>query len=104
MNNNSRTAVLVPGSPQQEAIWDFLLNGTEHGLVESRAGVGKTFTINQGALRLPKTMRVGIFSFNKHIVEEANRNLRDLGIYWVRALTYHSFGYAAVRRAFPATK
>ncbi|PYT20605.1 MAG: hypothetical protein DMG57_41585 [Acidobacteria bacterium] len=95
---------LLPGSPQQEAIWDFLLNGKEHGLVESRAGVGKTFSVTQGALRVPKTMRVGIFSFNKHIIEEINGKLRDLGIYWVRATTYHSFGYAAVRRTFRDAK
>jgi superfamily I DNA/RNA helicase len=91
---------LVQGSCQQEAIWEFLRDGSQHGLVDARAGTGKTFTIVQGVRRLPRSLRVGVFSFNRHIVEEQNRQLRQLGIVRARATTFHSFGFQALRKVF----
>lgn len=70
-------ADLIPGTPEQEAIWDFLLHGTTHGIVRACAGTGKTFTIIQGILRLQAEYGVD-----------------------VTACTYNSFGWRACIRAF----
>src|SRR5262245_16181308 len=92
---------LITGSDEQEAIWDFLLKGGSHGVVQARAGTGKTFTLIQAALRLPRSIRCGIFSFNRHIVQELSAQLQHLGITWVRAHTYHSFGNSLLYRNLP---
>lgn len=68
---------LIPGSPEQEAIWDFMLRGTSHGVVRACAGTGKTFTIIQGVLRMTRESAVDF-----------------------TALTYNSFGWRACRRAY----
>jgi len=92
---------LVPGTPQQEATFDFLINNKEHGLVEARAGSGKTFTIVQGAERLPPDRRVIVLAFNAHIAREMNAQLRAIGNKSVRASTFNSFGWGALRKAYP---
>ena len=65
------TITLREGSAQQEAIWDFMLNGSGHGVVHARAGTGKTFTLLQGAARadLDKT-RMVYLAFNASIAKE----------------------------------
>jgi superfamily I DNA/RNA helicase len=100
----SSSRELIAGTPQQQAIWDRLLHGTEHVLVEARTGAGKTFTIVQGVARLPETPHVGIFSFNVHNVKAVKAHLQNLGVRWVKAQTFHSFGFAAIRRAFPGVQ
>ncbi len=87
---------LVKGSPEQEAIWDWLQNGTENGLIEARAGSGKTFTIVNAVARL-RGVKVGIFSFNNHIIREMNERLQKEGISWARGHTYNAFGWRAIR-------
>jgi DNA helicase-2/ATP-dependent DNA helicase PcrA len=100
MNRRSNPA-LIPGTPQQEDIFDFLVKGKEHGLIEARAGSGKTFTIVQGALRLPPGLRVIVLVFNTHIAREMNSQLRASGNSLVRASTFNSFGWGALRKAYP---
>lgn len=68
---------LVAGSPEQLAIWDALINGTSHLIIDAKAGTGKTFTIVQGILRL--------------LLEYGGR---------VTATTYNSYGWRACRKAF----
>lgn len=91
---------LVPGSPEQEAIWDWLQNGTENGLIDAKAGVGKTFTIVNAVARL-RGVKIGIFSFNNHIIREMNEKLQKEGISWARGHTYNSFGYRSIRNYAP---
>lgn len=74
---NARDVALIPGSPEQEAIWEFLLHGTSHGIIKACAGTGKTFTIIQGILRLQQEYGAD-----------------------VTASTYNSFGWRACMRAF----
>ena len=87
---------LVSGSVEQEAIWDWLQNGTENGLIEARAGSGKTFTIVNAIARL-RGVKVGVFSFNNHIIRELNEKLQKEGISWARGNTYNAFGYRSIR-------
>jgi superfamily I DNA/RNA helicase len=92
--------MLPPGSPEQLSIWDFLATGNENGLVEARAGTGKTYTITNGIYQL-RDQKIAVFSFNNHIIKELNAQLKKLGITWVRGLTYNSFGFKTVKTAFP---
>jgi ssDNA-binding Zn-finger/Zn-ribbon topoisomerase 1 len=91
---------LPPASPEQKSIWDFLATGDENGLVEARAGSGKTYTITNGIYQL-RDQKIAVFSFNNHIIKELNAQLKAKGITWVRGLTYNSFGFKAVKTAFP---
>jgi len=87
---------LAPGSPEQEAFWDWLQNGKENGLLEARAGSGKTYTIVNAVARL-RGIKIGIFSFNNHIIKEMNERLQREGITWARGHTYNAFGWKCVR-------
>jgi superfamily I DNA/RNA helicase len=93
--------IIVPGTPQQEAIFDFVLHGKQHGLIEARAGSGKTFTIVQSALRLPAGLRVIVFAFNTHIAHEMNTQLRASGNRLVQASTFNGFGWRELRKSYP---
>lgn len=87
----------LPGSPEQEAIWHWLETGTENGVIEARAGTGKTFTIVQSIMRLRGKGRVAVFSFNTHIIKELNEKLTKEGISWARGFTFNSFGNKCIR-------
>lgn len=92
----SEAGNLVTGTPEQEAIWDELLNGSRHVIVEAVAGSGKTFTITQYAMR-DKTRRIGLVAFNKHIATELTERMG--GQTNVECMTYHSLGYKTVRQS-----
>lgn len=94
---DAKDVKLAPGSPEQEEIWNFLQNGTESGLIEARAGTGKTYTIVNAVQRL-RGKRVGVFSFNTHIIKELNEKLQKEGIHWARGFTFNSFGFRAVKQ------
>ena len=93
--------VKVPGSPEQEAIWASMLNDTSHVVVNALAGTGKTFSMVQAILRLPKTTKIAFVAFNKHIATEAQGKLRASGCSNVLCCTYHSLGYRILRQSFP---
>lgn len=65
---------LLEGSPEQQRIWDVLINQNQHVVVEAVAGSGKTTTLMQYCYRL------------------GNRASVD-------AMTYHSLGFKAVKAA-----
>jgi superfamily I DNA/RNA helicase len=93
--------IILPGTPQQEAIFEFILHSKEHGLVEARAGSGKTWTIVQAILRILAGLRILILAFNKHIAKEMTDQLQAAGHPSARAATFNSLGWSAVRRAYP---
>lgn len=93
---------LVKGTPEQEAIWDYLQNGTGNVIVQARAGVGKSFTLIHSIARL-RGIKVGVFSFNNHIIKELNEKLKKEGIHWAKAWTFNSFGNRCVKN-FPALR
>lgn len=68
--------VVMGGSAEQQAVWQELIEGDKHVVVEAVAGSGKTFTLVQYAYRMPDAV--------------------------VECMTYHSLGFKAVRSAVKA--
>jgi DNA helicase-2/ATP-dependent DNA helicase PcrA len=83
-------------TPQQQALYDAVRDGTEHLVGEALAGTGKTTTA-VGCLAQGVRGKAGFVAFNRHIAEELKSRLPP----HVRSCTLHSLGFAAVRRAFP---
>lgn len=95
-------------SAQQQAVHDFVVNGTGSANVEARAGCGKTFTLVQGVIKPIVENSLGelaIMAFNKSAAEEFSQRINvlangDSRYKWpkVAAGTVHSFGLGAVRK------
>jgi superfamily I DNA/RNA helicase len=77
-------------SKYQEAIFDFVANGTGHGIINAVAGSGKTSTILE-ALKLTSG-RVLFLAFGKAIATELQRRVPAN----VKASTLHSAGYSLI--------
>lgn len=88
-------AATVVGSPQQVAVWDAIVNSSQHMIVQARAGSGKSFTITHALTLLPDTLKIGFAAFNKHIAEELKSRVPS----HVEAFTLHSLGFRALRMA-----
>lgn len=85
-------------SKYQQAIYDFVKNGTGHGVVRGVAGCGKTST-NIRALNYVDPFMSSIFlAFNKHIADE----LKGRGV--DNASTFHKLGKGNIQAAFPKAK
>lgn len=96
--------VKMDGSDEQEAIWEYMLDGSGHMMIDAYAGVGKTHTMIQGCLREPKSLAITFVAFNKHIALEAQGKLKASGCDNVRALTYHGLGMRTVMSHYPQTR
>ena len=92
---------VLPGSDEQEAIWEYLLDGRSHVVVNAGPGTGKTWTSIQYCLRAPKDLDILFVAFNSHIAMEANGKLRASKCYNVKACTYHSLGLSIIRAHYP---
>lgn len=96
------TALFIP-SPQQEVVFYEIEHGTRSLRIDAVAGAGKTTTIIK-AVGLMKGS-VAFTAYNKKIADEIGTRLKEEGAGpAVRAGTFHSFGFNALRRAFPGTK
>lgn len=99
--NASNILAPVVYSPEQLAIIRFIDAGKGNLIVRARAGTGKTFLIRHSIPVM--TGRVGVAAFGKEISVEVDLKIRqdgnkaDVG-------TFHSFGFRALRRAFPNAK
>ena len=85
-------------SPYQQAIFDAVTNPSLGSIiVDAKAGSGKTTTIIEAA----KLMKGDIFlgAFNKKMADELF--LRCKGMFNVKAGTFHSAGYQAIRKVMP---
>jgi len=91
----AKTSDLLPGSPEQEAIWKELLKGNRNVVVNAVAGSGKTWTGVQYCKR-DKENEIAYVAFNKHIKEELSKKIDQPN---VDTMTYHSLGYKALRGA-----
>ncbi|AUO79340.1 superfamily I DNA/RNA helicase [Salinibacter virus M31CR41-3] len=80
-------------SPYQEDIFEFIENGTGDGIVEARAGAGKTTTLVEGAHRIPDDSDALFLAFNKHIEQELSEELEDTPM---EAKTVHSCAYGVL--------
>lgn len=84
-------------SPQQEAILAWVRTGVGSAFIEAVAGAGKTTTL----VEIAKLLRgsVAFTAYNRKIAEEIGVKLDHAGVdkRSVRAGTFHSFGFSAVR-------
>lgn len=88
-------------SPQQQNFFDFVTDGQGNATLIAVAGSGKTETLARAA----KLMNgyVNIAAYNKKAADELNERLKRVGAGRnVRAGTFHSFGFNAWRRLYPA--
>lgn len=95
----STSKPFVP-SPQQASVLEWTSNGRGSAIVVAVAGAGKTTTL----VELLKRTRgsVAFCAYNKKIANEIDARVQPLGLgNRVRCGTFHSFGYGALRRAFP---
>ena len=90
---------MIVGTEQQEAIWNEMENGNSHIIVDAKAGTGKTFTIVEGANRIPNQTKL-FLAFNKSIATEIGGKL-PLDC---EAKTFHALGMGALKREFPRAK
>jgi len=83
-------------SPEQHAIFDAVLNTRANIAISALAGTGKTTSLVELSKRLHATTGSKIFcAFNKDIVNELEGRLTGTG---VRASTFHSIGFSALKK------
>ena len=75
-------------SKEQEAIYDFVENGTGNAIIDAVAGAGKTTTIMNCAQLIPEYRRnkvpgrnaILFCAFNRKIVSEIEGKFKSLGV------------------------
>jgi len=83
-------------SPEQQAIFDAVLNTRANIAISALAGTGKTTSLVELSKRLHATTGSKIFcAFNKDIVNELESRLNGTG---VSARTFHSIGIGALKK------
>lgn len=85
-------------SPHQQAVFDFMSDGSGNAVIDAVAGSGKTTTILQGITRIEETQSILYLAFNKPIVQEMSPKLAMFENAVVK--TVHSIGCAALRQAY----
>lgn len=92
---------LIPGSDQQESVWDFMINGTDHAVVHACPGTGKTFSLVQGTARLDRSNQSIIYLAFNNTIRDEMLTKAPLGV-MVRGL--NQFGHGIVTKAFSKVK
>jgi len=87
-------------SPQQQAVIDWVRDGSGSVNVEAVAGSGKSFTLTRAVEHMTGT--VAMLAFNKSVADHLKAKLQHLGN--VRIGTFHSFGFGAWRRVYPEVR
>lgn len=87
-------------SPEQQAIFDAVLNTKDNVAIAALAGTGKTTSLVELSKRLPATGSKIFCAFNKDIVNELESRLTGTG---VKASTFHSIGFSALKKHLNAT-
>jgi DNA helicase II / ATP-dependent DNA helicase PcrA len=91
-------------SHYQQAIFDWVLNGSGNLRVGAVAGAGKSLVLSAIVARLPASSKAQILAFNKHIVESLKQGTYPNGCpkvpTRVGVSTAHSMGCALVNRTF----
>lgn len=89
-------SVTLTPSTYQQAIYDWITEGTGSAVVVAVAGSGKTTTGIEGLRRKSRTEAAQFFAFNTAIAEELKA--RVASIPHVRASTFHAAGYGTLCR------
>ena len=80
-------------SKYQQDIFDFLAQGTGHGVIKATAGSGKTTTLVEAAYRLPRGTHACFVAFNTHAAEQLKTRLPKS----TQARTIHALGLMTLR-------
>jgi DNA helicase-2/ATP-dependent DNA helicase PcrA len=86
----------VKASPQQQEVYNALLQTDQNLAVEATAGSGKTTTIVNACKLLPKSSRRLFLAFNKSITLELKKRLPE----GVRCETLHAMGMQALQQRY----
>ena len=86
-------------SKYQSAIFDQILHGTGHIVVEAAAGAGKTTTLIKCLELIPEDKKILMVAFNKDIVEELKKKTAKFTN--VEVKTLHGLGRSMIMRNFP---
>ncbi len=84
-------------SAYQTAIYDFVENGSGHGIIYGVAGCGKTATAVSSLELLPPTAKAKYAAFNKHI----ERDIRSKAPDHISVSTFHTWGKANILNKYP---
>ena len=82
-------------SPAQLEIFNFVRHGIGNASIESRAGSGKSKTIELANHFIPSNKTVLVLAYNVHIANHLRGKLQPLKN--VTVLTYHSLGYKLIK-------
>lgn len=85
----------VVGSEQQMQIWEAMVHGYSHLMVNARAGTGKTFSMVHGLRLLEKLGRMPRYVNFAAFTRAVGNELKGIVPQGVRAGTIHSFGLSA---------
>ena len=77
-------------STYQEAVFNFMQNGTGSAVIEAVAGSGKSTTILHGVSLLQGD--IAMMAFNSKIAKALQLKISQMGLTSVNANTCHSFG------------
>lgn len=89
-------------SKYQLAVFEWILNGQGHGVINAVPGSGKSTTLLQGS-KLLRTRNAKFLAFNRSIMLELKTKLKNAGSF-MTAETINGFGFGALRRAFGEEK
>ena len=88
-------------SKYQTAIFDQILHGTGHIVVEAAAGAGKTTTLIKCLELIPEDKKILMVAFNRDIVEELTKKTKKFENVDVKTL--HGLGFTMIKRNLPTT-
>ena len=78
---------------EQKHIFEFVKNGTGHGIIDAVAGAGKTTTIMECAKYVKDTSDILFCAFNKSIQLEIDKKFIQQGLNQVTVKTIHALGF-----------
>ena len=77
---------------EQKVIFDFVQNGTGHGIIDAVAGAGKTTTIMECARFVANQNNALFCAFNTSIAKEIERKFHQKGMNGITVKTIHALG------------
>lgn len=92
--SRNATPNFIP-SQYQQAIFEWITDGTGSCVVSAVPGSGKTTTLVQGTAYISRKKRAKFLAFNKHIAQELNNKLP----LYIGASTIHSLGLTGIKRS-----
>ncbi len=87
----------LKGSPEQQAIWDEIVNGNTHLVIKALAGTGKSTTCRESMYLADSGLRILYLAFNKDIVVDFSKGVPAN----CEIATINAKGHRMLCKAFP---